>query len=104
LPKVPEKTLLGTRKKWNEERHRDPDRWICSVPSGRVIDRETASLTLKAVYPTEIRSIVVPIVIRNSIPEPELTAIKTILNGKQSVSANRTESKLVWDGRSELIL
>ncbi|MBM3967108.1 MAG: DUF2341 domain-containing protein, partial [Planctomycetes bacterium] len=82
----------------------ETDRWICAVPSGRVIDRETASLTLKAVYPTEIRSIVVPIVIRNSIPEPELTTIKTILNGKQSVSANRTESKLVWDGRSELIL
>ena len=82
----------------------ETDRWSCSVASGRVIDQETASLTLTAIYPTEIRKITVPIVIQNSIPEPELTAIKTILEGKQSVDANKTESKLVWDGRSELIL
>ena len=82
----------------------ETDRWSCSIPAGRVTDRETASLTLKAVYQNSIREIVVPIVIQNSIPEPELTAIKTILKGKQSVNANRTEAKLVWDGRSDLIL
>lgn len=82
----------------------ETDRWSCSIPAGRVTERETASLTLKAVYQNSIREIVVPIVIQNSIPEPELTAIKTILKGKQSVNANRTEAKLVWDGRSDLIL
>ncbi len=51
------------------------DRFSISLDAGRVEKKESWLLTLKAVYPDEIKFTEIPVVIEETIPEPQFTII-----------------------------
>jgi hypothetical protein len=65
------------------------DRLRCAIEAGRVAKDDSFTVVLNALYPDGMRSIRIPVTVRDRIPEPELSEIIAPLD---------------WDGRTELVL
>jgi hypothetical protein len=56
------------------------------IDAGRVVGDTERSLRIKAVYPDEVKTISVPVMVRESIPEPQFTlAAPTHWNGRDTI-------------------
>lgn len=65
------------------------DRLRCPIEAGRVAKDNSFTVVLNALYPDGMRSIRIPVTVRDRIPEPELKGITAPAD---------------WDGRTELVL
>lgn len=65
------------------------DRLSCPIAAGHVLNDEAFEIELQAIYPDVVRSIRIPVAVRNSKPEPGLKGI---------------EAPSTWDGRTEVAI
>ena len=62
------------------------DTFSYTVDAGRVVGDTMRSLMIKAVYPDEVKTISVPVTVRESIPEPQFTLLSpTHWNGRDTI-------------------
>lgn len=64
------------------------DRLRVEIPAGRVTGPESATLTVKAVFPDQVRSLEIPMTIAEDVPDPEFTL----------------DAPATWDGRRRMEL
>jgi Concanavalin A-like lectin/glucanases superfamily/Domain of unknown function (DUF2341)/Carbohydrate esterase, sialic acid-specific acetylesterase len=86
------------------------DRFSYQFEAGRIVDHRNATLIVKAVYPTDVKTIEIPISIAEAIPEPVFTlsapitwngreiieVVPQIANLKEMQAAGAGELKFAW--------